>query len=131
MSREIKFRWFDRRTNKIKTDIETTVYLDGSLGTDYDSEWMIFAGQFTGLQCKNQIDLYEGDRCKYHHNTSKWLVSYTFEIIFKDGCFYAYWERMMCGTLEKHFDLLSKIDRSKVKVIGNIHDNLELLTKTH
>jgi len=81
-----------------------------------------YVRQFTGLQCKNQRDLYEGDRCKYHHNTSKWLVSYTFEIIFKDGSFYAYWERMMRGTLEKHFDLLSKIDRSKVKVIGNIYD---------
>jgi uncharacterized phage protein (TIGR01671 family) len=84
-------------------------------------------GQFTGLKDKNGVEIYEDDFCKYHHNTSKWLVSYSFKVIFENGAYYAYWERIMCGTLEKHKDLLSKMDLSKVKVIGNIYENPELL----
>jgi hypothetical protein len=85
-----------------------------------DSESIVISesvGEFTGITDKKGKEVYENDKCKYHHSSSKWLVSYTFEVIFKDGSFYSYWQREMCGKLEHHWDLLSKVDKRKFTVL--------------
>lgn len=75
---------------------------------------------FSGFSDKKGIEIFQGDICKYHKNTSKWLVSYNFEVKFEKGAFYAYWEREMMGKLEQHWDLLSQKDMRNIRVVSNI-----------
>ena len=81
--------------------------------------------QFTGFTDKKEVEIYEGDICKYHKNTSKWLVSYHFEVRFKNGAFYAYWEREMMGKLEQHWDLLSQKDMRNIRVVSDIFQSAQ------
>ena len=75
---------------------------------------------FSGFTDKKGKEIFQGDICKYHKNTSRFLVSYHFEVKFKNGAFYAYWEREMMGKLEQHWDLLSQKDMRNIRVISNI-----------
>ncbi|ENA1805585.1 hypothetical protein ABF212_002547, partial [Flavobacterium psychrophilum] len=81
---------------------------------------VVYVRQFTGFTDKKEVEIYQGDICKYHKNTSKWLVSYHFEVRFKNGAFYAYWEREMMGKLEQHWDLLSQKDMRNIRVVSDI-----------
>lgn len=80
---------------------------------------------FTGFNDKKGIEICQGDICKYHKSTSKWLVSYHFEVRFKNGAFYAYWEREMMGKLEQHWDLLSQKDMRNIRVVSNIFQSTQ------
>ena len=80
---------------------------------------------FTGFTDKKGIEICQGDICKYHKNTSKWLVSYHFEVKFEKGSFYAYWEREMMGKLEQHWDLLSQKDMRNIKIVSNIFQSTQ------
>ncbi len=86
---------------------------------------VVYVRQFTGFTDKNEVEIYQGDICKYHKNTSKWLVSYHFEVRFKNGAFYAYWEREMMGKLEQHWDLLSQKDMRNIRVVSNIFQSTQ------
>lgn len=86
---------------------------------------IVYVRQFTGFTDKKEIEIYQGDICKYHKNTSKWLVSYHFEVRFKSGAFYAYWEREMMGKLEQNWDLLSQKDMRNIKVVSNIFQSTQ------
>jgi len=71
--------------------------------------------QFTGLKDKNGVKIFEGDVFKLRAKTD------VFEVCFEYGCFLAYVgeeQHSLVGILRKHF----------IEVIGNIHDNPELLT---
>jgi hypothetical protein len=86
---------------------------------------IVYVRQFTGFTDKKEVEIYEGDICKYHKNTSKWLVSYHFEVRFKNGAFYAYWEREMMGKLEQRWDLLSQKDMRNIRVVSNIFQSTQ------
>ena len=84
-------------------------------------------GQFTGLTDKNGKKIFEGDIVHIlgHHDVEDWKnVDYTALIDFLDGGFCA-----IDGTVEEHGFrryALARLDFS-LEVIGNIHDNPELL----
>ena len=86
---------------------------------------IVYVRQFTGFTDKKEIEIYQGDICKYHKNTNKWLVSYHFEVRFKNGAFYAYWEREMMGKLEQHWDLLSQKDMRNIRVVSNVFQSTQ------
>jgi hypothetical protein len=86
---------------------------------------VVYVRQFTGFTDKKEVEIYQGDICKYHKNTSKWLVSYHFEVRFKNGAFYAYWEREMMGKQEQHWDLLSQKDMRNIRVVSNIFQSTQ------
>lgn len=71
-------------------------------------------GQYTGLTDKNGKKIFEGDICKYRSNYSGGFIISV--VTYTDGCF------LDMADENSGFNLSDKLE-----VIGNIHDNPELL----
>lgn len=113
MSREIKFRVWDK--NKKCFPIDGQIYLIDAI-KGYRKN--VIAEQYTGLKDKNGKEIYEGD-----------IVE-----IDKYGKFQIIWNEWACkfdfdkiGKREREEPLLSQDWEEKSEVIGNIHENPELL----
>lgn len=120
----LKFRAWDKNTNDM-VDVKTIdLEKDGSIGciVDYNginldvSECILM--QSTGLKDKNGVEIFEGDVLYYipfesHINNSI--------VVFEKGSF--------CKKMLRNGKLTSVkfIDSEEYEVIGNIHENPELL----
>lgn len=125
MSREIKFRIWDKANKEYK--ILGATGLDARNGDviDYYNEGDRLGGpeeydveQYTGLADKNGKEIYEGD-----------IVE-----IDKYGKFQIIWNEWACkfdfdkiGKREREEPLLSQDWEEKSEVIGNVHENPELI----
>lgn len=130
MKREIKFRgksktdgeWFYGnlyyKDTEGRTHIGTTK--KGCLDIDPDT-----VGQYTGLKDKNGKEIYEGDIIGCHNPNIKHLIFYNEE----QGRFMA----ALDGDIENDYFGICGLDCSRwnatKEVIGNIHDNPELLNE--
>lgn len=125
--REIKFRGKRIRPKGVKD-----AWAYGSLIQKIESTeihdsvftWFIHpetVGQFTGLKDKNGKEIYEGDICRlgFSYCDDKIGVVY-----FKDGCFYVD-DKHPLGNLPLWS--FREGESNIIEVIGNIHDNPELL----
>ena len=91
-------------------DIETTVYKDGSIGCENDSEWCVFAGQCTGLFDKFGKEIYEGDICRTRDNSELLICDDFNDFIY------------MVLYSEDHGGLNGNTQKD-LEIIGNIYDN--------
>ncbi len=110
MNRAIKFRAFDKAHGIIINNYQDFFY-NPVVGTKWNNEIMIIM-QYTGLKDKNGVEIYEGDEI----NTPTGIGIVKFE----NGCYWIVWYPSGKTTLHdcqiKHLE-----------VIGNIHENPELL----
>jgi hypothetical protein len=108
MNREIKFR--------IKIDDEIIyVSLDEMLndGEQYVDACYEFLGQYTGLKDKNSKEIYEGDIIEYEE--------------YHDGKRYPNKDRHLVQKRQGYFSCCDLDTSTLWKVIGNIHENPELM----
>ena len=136
--REIKFRAWDKKANKYRSILLIHVSENGifgiELGTDDGKDVVSRFGdevtleQFTGLQDKNGVEIYEGDIL----NDASWWWG---------PCAIKYCQGtvgpckgdnvMEWRLYNKTSDVHNLWDGSEVEVIGNIRENQELLEGSH
>lgn len=119
MSREIKFRAWDKRHNSMEY-INDLYWFEENGIHDFNDDNYIFM-QNTGLKDKNEKEIYDSDIVKVTWGSGK--------IVF--------YEVKYCGSLGYHYlrdtknkeddDIICIYDYSQMDVIGNVFDNPELL----
>ncbi|ECB9848157.1 hypothetical protein FLR36_02925 [Campylobacter jejuni] len=78
---------------------------------------------FTGLFDKNGKKIYEGDILYYFKDCSEGEV-FKYQVLFKEGAFYLF--ESYDGFVDDE-DLIAEFDLKELQVMGNIHENKELL----
>ncbi len=138
MSREIKFRAWDKTSNRMfyqedfeRVELDTknklvSLVISETIGSKYvlDYEDGIEAEimQYISLKDKNRKEIYEGDILSIKiYGGDKVIVEGKTVVEFKDGCFGVIWGH------DKAFLSLNSFFKAKFEVIGNIYENPELL----
>ena len=123
-------------------------WVEGSLSTEYLKECgcvMISptadtcykvdpetVGQYTGLTDKNGVRIFEGDIIKTHYANAQ-KSDFIEQVVFHNGKFCAYFSNQLCKQWANLYDGTEHLPQDKsvymdsVEVIGNIHDNPELI----
>lgn len=133
MSREIKFRIWNKSKNQFTTDSISVLSIDleGSLmRSEIDSaespvrylpEHQYEIMQYTGLIDKYKKDIYEGDIVKTDIGNG--------HVAFHFGCFMIVWiEENKTSDMQFLFSENGRSERDAVEIIGNIYSNPDLLT---
>ncbi len=136
--RDIKFRGLDRSKkwyygSLVKTEnIEPVIYFEVGKGRIKKVDWAYVSketiGQFTGLQTKSKQEIYEGDILEGRNG-------HKYTVVFESGGFYLYnvgvkdydGTPLKWGLLNRLFDVDMTDIYEETKIIGNIHENKELL----
>lgn len=150
MSREIKFRAYVKDIDQLDENeiphkdnfiygnlargghgydfITSDMHMFNDGYTNFKWQWMIKKGsaeQFTGLKDKNGKDIYEGDILAWHSNIYRkhdWVG-----LVLYRGAGFAVQESDRSYSSPEWLDCACRKDANIIEVIGNVHDNPELL----
>jgi len=120
--RQIKFRAFDSSNNKMVNDL--TLFNTQTIFNRFHNEvhpTSLIIMQFTGLQDKNGVDIYEGDILSYYQPYAKRTDTHIVKWDDNLACF---------GLFEKNSEYCQESDWYKIQnieIIGNIHENKEII----
>lgn len=119
-------RLYDERFDLLPAEMKNE---DGVNGIEIDYRTI---GQYTGLTDKNGTKIFEGDIVKTHYANAQ-KSDFIETVVFHNGKFCGFYENNGCKQWTTLYDGVPHlaIDKSvymdSVEVIGNIHDNPELL----
>ena len=117
MSRDIKFRVWDKINKQMLQHQQISVLLK-NVGNNNQFEYM----QFTGLLDKNGIEIYEGDIVNFNNNKFGSVVKWN------DKGFYQLWRNGIINwKIWQEEAYYNTGYRKGIEVIGNIHENKNLL----
>ena len=121
--RESKFRGFNRKNgvwlhgfylqNRGAHFVCPDEFADGKSWDDYEIDPKT-RGEYTGMVDRNKREIYEGDIIYDHYSNNRFRVYFTYASFDVEG------------ILEAEYRSLSDVANDS-EVIGNIHDNPELL----
>lgn len=125
--REIKFRaWI--KDYEVMVTVDFIDFIEGEIMIiDHEGIQRIFTlsevelMQYTGLKDIKGKDIYHGDLCLYDRNINERLDKKVFVVEYQDGAFFidSDYERVYLHDIKQ--------TQEEVEVIGNIHENPELL----
>lgn len=125
MKREIKFRAFDG---------EIMLYYEPQTTEEYEQEWVDFffkrcyVMQFTGMEDKNGVNVYEDDICSFHffENYDMSVEDYVPCDIYHIGIV-KYSDYSFIFKTKDYSPNLKNYCIDTVEVLGNIYQNIELI----
>lgn len=120
MKREIKFRAWDKKNNKM-LGVSEIGNLMFAYGENYDhiTKYEADIMQFTGLLDKNGKEIYEGDIVNCNLPKADWTLE-------ENKKFAVQWSDILLGFTNGSHGFL--YEYSDFEVIGNIYENPELIT---
>lgn len=113
--REIKFRAWDKNNNKMVFVGDKYAKTYGQMIDMFEDEDLM---QFTGLHDAKGKEIYEGDIIRNNYSSVKVIIA------FKHACFGSLMDDIFISFTEYGTETYLK---TECEVIGNIHDNKEIL----
>ena len=131
MSREIKFRSWNSVTKEMEQVTQINLknhYVQttfNKIGYSYGQPDDVIVEQYTGLKDANGKDIYEGDILAWHSNIYRkhdWVG-----LVLYRGAGFAVQESDKSYSSPEWLDCACRKDANIIEVIGNVHENPELL----